>query len=218
MVSPMDSVLAKIHQERAYVFPTLFWQVVKRSQRRRIKHFNRHQRKIRRLRIHRQSRFHVRTVAGGDQTARLVDSRRPRPGIRSGDVPLPHLLLRTRMTTCVSSKLRQFVTTQHASGQDTGCSFAHNQKRPGVATSGKPTIRTAITNGRQGDTPCSVTLTPNMGNLKIHNVLVARKSGDQSQIENGQSMFCNTPVGRVRVAQPHSVAPSQTPRISRTRH
>ena len=43
----------------------------------------RHQRKVCRLRIQRQSWFPFRTAAGGDGTVRLVDSRRPRPGMLS---------------------------------------------------------------------------------------------------------------------------------------
>ena len=52
----------------------------------------RHQLKFPRLRIQRQSWCHLRTAASGDQGARLVDSRRPRPGMRSGDVSPPHHL------------------------------------------------------------------------------------------------------------------------------
>ena len=47
------------------------------------------------------------------------------------------------MTACFSSKLKTFVTTQHASGQDTGFSSAQDQKIPVFPTSGKPEIRTA---------------------------------------------------------------------------
>ena len=60
----------------------------------RVKHFNRHQREIPRLRILGQYWFHFRAAAGDDQTARFVDSRRHQPGMRSGDASPPQHLHR----------------------------------------------------------------------------------------------------------------------------
>ena len=102
MVSPLDSVLAKTHQPKAHVFSRSVSRVLeegrlwilqailkegdRQSLRRRIKHLKRHQRKIPRFQFQRQSWYHILTAAGDDQTARLLDSRRRGPGMRSGDV------------------------------------------------------------------------------------------------------------------------------------
>ena len=50
------------------------------------------QREIPRLRLQRQSWYNFLTAAGDDQKARLVDTRRPRPGMRFGDILPPHHL------------------------------------------------------------------------------------------------------------------------------
>ena len=96
----------------------------------------------------------LRAAVCNDQTARLVDSRRRWPGMRLRDVFPPHhhgddervwrsQTSRTRMTTCVSSKLRKLVTTRHASSQVIVFFRSRIRRDFGNTTSRRPTNRTA---------------------------------------------------------------------------
>ena len=107
-------------------------------------HLKRHQREIPRLRIQRQSSYHLLTAVGDDQTARLVESRRPRPGMRSGDSS--RLIIFMLEVTDKPHKYDDLRIRHAQKVCDGGASF-----RPGymifvgsVTTSGKPKIRTAF--------------------------------------------------------------------------
>ena len=92
-------------------------------------------------RMQRQSWYHLCTAAGEDETARLVDSRRPRPGMRSEHVSPPNHLHVDDERVAVTDKPHKNddlriqhaqevrVTTQHASGPATGFSSAQDQKQ-----------------------------------------------------------------------------------------
>ena len=49
------------------------------------------------------------------------------------------------MTTCASSAVRKFVTTQHSSSHGTGFSLVQDQKIPGSTTRGRPSSNRATT-------------------------------------------------------------------------
>ena len=98
--------------------------------------------------------FHLRTSAGDDQTARLVDSRRPRPGMRSVDVPLLHHLHgddeqvglhRPHKNDILRIQQGQEVRDYAALlARILEFRWPRSRKDLVVTTSGKPTIRTIL--------------------------------------------------------------------------
>ena len=147
MVSPIDLVSSKIHQAKAHVFsdsvlcvggssmcdPSSKFEgrwVGSQFQRRRIKHFKRHQRSILRVRFQRQSWYYLRrsnsifrrlsTAYLGQECVPETYTQRILFMAIMSELEVtdkPH-----KNTTCASSRLTKFVATQNASGQGAGIS------------------------------------------------------------------------------------------------
>ena len=124
----------------------------------------RHQRYILRRRNQRQSWYHLRTASGTDQTARLVFSRRPRPGMRFGDIHPPHHLdgddERVGGDRKAAHRGRLACPAQevcdYAARFGSGCWIlvcARSEKELGGTTSGRPTGRTETSEIQRIQTP-----------------------------------------------------------------